>query len=283
MMPIPLPVGPSGPTGDPAPTSPKEMEAMMGRTPDARTFPAVLLAFASLSTPALGATPGDTEAAGAIASAPGGTVVGDAAPVERESEDSGISAALALLAPTEDLVRRGEVLPDGVGDVLSTVDVAAGEAVLDEHAGDGEGASRTGAVDLSTHGDTVTLDSRLLHNLRGDFVARLERVAERMWDQHGMRVELVEGYRTPERQQALFAQGRTTDGPVVTWTRNSLHSVGAAADVFVDGSPVTPEEAALLARVAREEGLRTLHPFDSGHIQMEGVGSRGGPESALPR
>lgn len=35
--------------------------------------------------------------------------------------------------------------------------------------------------------------------------------------------KVTEGVRTRERQQALYAQGRTAPGPVVTWTLNSKH------------------------------------------------------------
>lgn len=34
---------------------------------------------------------------------------------------------------------------------------------------------------------------------------------------------VLEGVRTPERQRALYAQGRTKPGPKVTWTLNSNH------------------------------------------------------------
>lgn len=129
------------------------------------------------------------------------------------------------------------------------------------------------------------LDPRMLNRLSREFVARLERVSDRMFTEFGMEMQVVEGYRSQSRQDALFAQGRTAPGNVVTWTTNSLHTSGAAADVFVDGSPVTAEQAAILARVAAEEGLRTLYPYDSGHIQLDGIGRSGtpGPEGPLER
>lgn len=121
--------------------------------------------------------------------------------------------------------------------------------------------------------DTITLDPGRARGLARDFVPRLQRVVDRMWSEHGVRLDLVEGYRSQERQQELFAQGRSTPGPVVTWTQNSLHTAGSAADVYADGAPLSPDQAATLARVAREEGLRTLYPFDSGHIQMDRPGA----------
>lgn len=36
-------------------------------------------------------------------------------------------------------------------------------------------------------------------------------------------VAILEGLRSPERHARLYAQGRTTPGPKVTWTKNSKH------------------------------------------------------------
>ncbi|MEQ1856615.1 MAG: hypothetical protein ABL963_09095 [Longimicrobiales bacterium] len=130
---------------------------------------------------------------------------------------------------------------------------------------------------------SASLDPTTLRGLDRDFVSRLNRVAQRMWSEHGRRVEVVEGVRSQLRQNELFTQGRSEPGPVVTWTTQSLHTVGQAADLYVDGGPVTPDAALLLARIAREEGLQTLYPIDSGHIQVDGPGSDMGPESLLPR
>lgn len=46
------------------------------------------------------------------------------------------------------------------------------------------------------------------------------------------------GNRTQAEQDALYAQGRTKPGRVVTWTRNSRHIGGFAVDVapWVDGA-----------------------------------------------
>ena len=45
--------------------------------------------------------------------------------------------------------------------------------------------------------------------------------------------------RTQEEQNALYAQGRTTPGPKVTWTLNSKHLTGEAFDfvVMLNGKP----------------------------------------------
>lgn len=50
--------------------------------------------------------------------------------------------------------------------------------------------------------------------------------------------KVIEGVRTPERQKALYAQGRTLPGPVVTWTLTSNHFInkqtgfGHAVDIL---------------------------------------------------
>ncbi len=113
--------------------------------------------------------------------------------------------------------------------------------------------------------------------LERGFLTRLQRVVDRLTTEHGMDVEIVEGLRTPERQMELYAQGRTAPGPVVTWTTNSHHLRGAAADLRLNGQPPEGESALILARVAREEGLRTLYPFDSGHVELAGAGT--GPDA----
>ena len=48
----------------------------------------------------------------------------------------------------------------------------------------------------------------------------------------------VAGYRTQAEQSAIYAQGRTKPGPIVTYLQTSVHQLGLAADscfVFLDG------------------------------------------------
>ena len=42
---------------------------------------------------------------------------------------------------------------------------------------------------------------------------------------------VVEGLRTKQRQEELYAQGRTKPGKVVTWTMKSKHIDGLAVDI----------------------------------------------------
>ena len=53
----------------------------------------------------------------------------------------------------------------------------------------------------------------------------LIRVVERAILKSDQDFTVLEGVRTPERQQQLYAQGRTKPGPKVTWTLNSRHFV----------------------------------------------------------
>jgi hypothetical protein len=69
----------------------------------------------------------------------------------------------------------------------------------------------------------------------------------------GVKLRVNEGYRSIEDQDKLYAQGRTTPGPVVTWAKGgqSYHNYGLALDVVImtngqpDWSkPITPAIAA---------------------------------------
>jgi len=104
--------------------------------------------------------------------------------------------------------------------------------------------------------------------LAPEFRDRLERVIDRMESEFGYKVEVTETFRSQSRQDALYAQGRTEPGQVVTWTRASNHTAGRAADLVVDGSfdEALPYER--LMRIAREEGLRTLGSRDPGHVEL---------------
>ena len=101
--------------------------------------------------------------------------------------------------------------------------------------------------------------------------AKLARVAARMKEETGLDVTVTETYRSQERQNALFAQGRETPGQVVTWTQNSKHTQGRAVDVTLGGG-AEMDAYATLQRIAREEGLHTLGAKDPGHLELFGSG-----------
>ncbi|MDQ8153283.1 MAG: hypothetical protein P3B98_01365 [Gemmatimonadota bacterium] len=100
------------------------------------------------------------------------------------------------------------------------------------------------------------------------FRAKLDRVIERMQNEFGHKVTVVETVRSQERQDALFELGRSAPGQVVTWTRNSRHSDGLAADVMIDGGYDNPAAFERLQRIANEEGLHTLGARDAGHLEL---------------
>lgn len=74
----------------------------------------------------------------------------------------------------------------------------------------------------------------------------------------GVPVRVTAGRRTLEEQRRLYAQGRTTPGPIVTWTLASKHLEGRAVDLVWrtrDGvSWDGPWE--MLGAMAEELGLR---------------------------
>jgi peptidoglycan LD-endopeptidase CwlK len=49
---------------------------------------------------------------------------------------------------------------------------------------------------------------------------------------HGITAVVVEGRRSQARQDALYEQGRTTPGEIVTRVRHSQHTLGRAADFW---------------------------------------------------
>ncbi len=50
-------------------------------------------------------------------------------------------------------------------------------------------------------------------------------------EREGLMVRITETYRSQERQNELYAQGRTKAGEIVTWTKNSRHTSRRAWDI----------------------------------------------------
>ncbi|MGP2469112.1 M15 family metallopeptidase [Yersinia sp. 2540 StPb PI] len=71
-------------------------------------------------------------------------------------------------------------------------------------------------------------------NLKG-VNADLVRVVRRALELSTVDFGVIEGVRTVARQEQLYAQGRTVDGKIVTWTMKSKHIDGNAVDLL----PVT--------------------------------------------
>ncbi|MHB1223541.1 MAG: hypothetical protein ACYC2G_05765 [Gemmatimonadaceae bacterium] len=153
-----------------------------------------------------------------------------------------------------------------IGDVVDTdaaVNAAAGDATTAAAATAAAIAAAAAGPARPTHDTDHDMDA-VAPELRD----RVARVVERMRDEFGIEVDVTEGYRTQARQNSLHAQGRTAPGPVVTWTRNSRHTMGRAVDVTVNGGYSDTRGFATLQRVAREEGLHTLGLRDPGHLEL---------------
>lgn len=83
----------------------------------------------------------------------------------------------------------------------------------------------------------MSLSTRSLKNLAG-VSPNLCKVVARAAELSAVGFDVIEGVRTKERQQQLYAQGRTTAGKIVTWTMNSNHFInqktgyGHAVDIL---------------------------------------------------
>lgn len=216
----------------------------------------------------------EREAADRIARA---LLAGDASASRAAAGGSRRAEALALAADRAQLRNASELLARGDRDaadvrtaidaILETAGTARGRALA-------ESMRPAFAAAVAASRADVSAPVRDAEALAPAFRARLDRVIDRMRDEFGHDVEIVETVRSSERQEHLFAQGRTRPGPVVTWTLDSAHLSGEAADVIVDGKWHNPQGYARLQAIAAEEGLHTLGMRDPGHLELRG--------SALP-
>lgn len=53
-------------------------------------------------------------------------------------------------------------------------------------------------------------------------------------ERRGLKVRITETYRSQQRQNELYAQGRTAPGNIVTWTKKSRHTKRRAWDICQD-------------------------------------------------
>jgi len=124
------------------------------------------------------------------------------------------------------------------------------------------------AAALAASAADVGTPVRNMEALDPELRARFARVVDRMKNEFGHDVSVVETARSQERQDHLYAQGRSNAGAVVTWTTESMHTHGEALDVVVDGTWNNPTGFARLQHIAREEGLGTLGARDPGHLEL---------------
>jgi len=111
---------------------------------------------------------------------------------------------------------------------------------------------------------------KLLEGLHPDAVGFVLEVARRA-KAEGIGMKLISGKRTCAQQNALYAQGRTTAGPIVTGARGcrSWHTQGRAVDF--SPSPTTEAAYARIGAIAQELGGVWGGQFpnlrDLGHIE----------------
>lgn len=97
----------------------------------------------------------------------------------------------------------------------------------------------------------------------------------------GMVVEVVQGLRTFAEQDALFAQGRTKPGQIVTKAKGgeSNHNYGLAVDLcpFVNGKPQCKDNAGFVrigaeaVKLGLEWGGDWKKFIDKPHVQLGGL------------
>ena len=97
---------------------------------------------------------------------------------------------------------------------------------------------------------------------------------------NGLDVLVTETYRTQERQDYLYAQGRTVEGSVVTWTRNSMHTKRNAFDIAKNVAGHEYDDVDFFeqcAEIAESIGLEACYYWKNGqqdmpHFQMATFG-----------
>jgi peptidoglycan LD-endopeptidase CwlK len=110
----------------------------------------------------------------------------------------------------------------------------------------------------------MSFSKRTLENLSGlnrKAKAKLEPfvvAAMQAMEKHGVTIEVISGLRSWAQQAALFAQGRTKPGPIVTKARpgSSWHNYGLAIDLglFKAGKYLDSAQPALAAKLYAEIG-----------------------------
>lgn len=77
---------------------------------------------------------------------------------------------------------------------------------------------------------------------------------------------ILEAYRTQDRQNQLYAQGRTKPGIIVTYTLHSLHTKRLAVDIEPIGTNFDA-----IAEIARKYDISHPFAFDLAHFQLDTV------------
>ncbi len=92
--------------------------------------------------------------------------------------------------------------------------------------------------------------------------------------QSGLKVRITETYRSQERQDYLYEQGRTRSGKIVTWTHRSRHTSRRAWDICKDvkGEEYTDSNFfAMCGEIAKKLGITwggTWKQADTPHFEI---------------
>ena len=89
----------------------------------------------------------------------------------------------------------------------------------------------------------------------------------------GLDIYPFETYRSQERQNELYAQGRTAPGAKVTWTKNSRHTKREAVDLAFGGPGKWHWNGDWdkMIEIAKKYGLESLAPKEKAHLQDDGT------------
>ena len=84
---------------------------------------------------------------------------------------------------------------------------------------------------------------------------------------------VFEARRSQERQNRLYAQGRTRPGKMVTWTLNSNHKDWNAVDIVFRNNGVLQRVWPYddLIEMAKKYGIRNLKPKETCHFEDDGT------------
>lgn len=123
-------------------------------------------------------------------------------------------------------------------------------------------------------GSGSTAQNRRLDDLAQVFRTPFERwLAEAR--ANGFKILVVETFRSKERQEYLYSFGRTRPGNIVTYTLDSAHEYGVAADIV----PLDPKGQPDWSPAAYDRLYRAVPPgkyglellsFEKPHIQLAG-------------
>lgn len=89
----------------------------------------------------------------------------------------------------------------------------------------------------------------------------------------GHNVHLFEGYRSPERQNELYEQGRSKPGKIVTKARGffSFHQFGLACDLVgktPDGEWTWEIDYRPIIEECKKHGFTSLEPMERDHVEI---------------